>query len=315
MKQIFRSKFTITQKFGVNPEYYGKFGLKGHEGLDLIPTGSDWTVYALEDGVVVRDEDNKRSGSYGVYVTLWHAQSKKATQYCHLELNLVDQGMQVKKGQAIGKMGSTGNSTGPHLHLNLFNVDDSGVRLNRDNGFLGGIDPEPYLNEDDTQAVIDELRKARDTNWNLYQAEVKKREVLEKRVEELEGRVRPLEEENLGLKTQISEVTNANAVLAEQLKKKNEEDATAIDTGLDAQNDLKEVRADLEAVAHALETGPKLGEMLSRIDELRKPDEVVVKEHERLGEALFNLAKKLTRKPGEKSFIEKLLDRLLRRES
>src|SRR3990167_11286 len=147
MKSLFRSKHKITQGFGVNKTYYSKFGLQGHEGLDLIPTGTDWTVHALEDGVVVKDEDNARSGAYGVNCTIWHPSINKATQYCHMEFNLVESGMQAKRGQAIGKMGSTGNSTGAHVHLNLFSVDNNGVRLNRDNGFLGGTNPLPFLGE------------------------------------------------------------------------------------------------------------------------------------------------------------------------
>lgn len=164
------------------------------------------------------------------------------------------------------------------------------------------------------RAEADQNRKDRDHNYNLYIAMRDENEKLKKTITELEGAVRRLEEENTGLKREIHETAKATAVLADQLKKKNEEDATAIDAGLDAQNELKEARADLEAVAHALETDPKLGEMLSRIDELRRPDEKVVKEHERLGEALFNLAKRFARKPGEKSFIQKLLDRLFKRE-
>lgn len=147
MRSLFRSKHRITQEYGVNKDYYSKFGLQGHEGLDLVPTGTDWTVKALADGVVVKDEDNPRSGAYGVYVTLWHPSLKKATQYCHLASNSVSLGQNVKEGETIGVMGSTGNSTGAHVHLNLFQTDDSGVRLNRDNGFLGGINPLPFIEE------------------------------------------------------------------------------------------------------------------------------------------------------------------------
>jgi hypothetical protein len=147
MRSLFRSKHKVTQEYGVNKDYYSKFGLQGHEGLDLIPTGTDWTVYALADGVVVKDEDNARSGAYGVNCTIWHPSLNRATQYCHMEFNLVENGMQVKQGQAIGKMGSTGNSTGAHVHLNLFVTDESGVRQNKDNGFLGGTNPLPFLEE------------------------------------------------------------------------------------------------------------------------------------------------------------------------
>ena len=148
MRQLFRSKFKITQEFGVNEAYYKQFGLKGHEGGDYIPTGIVWDILCLEDGVVVQDEDNTRSGAYGTYATVWHPTINKATQYCHLKENYVSFGQKVSRGDKIGLMGATGNVTGAHLHLNLFNVDAQGFRLNRDNGFLGGIDPLPFLNED-----------------------------------------------------------------------------------------------------------------------------------------------------------------------
>lgn len=145
MRSPFGSKIKVTQKFGVNAEYYAKFGLKGHEGLDCIPTGTSWDVRALADGVVVNESDDPRSGAYGIWLTLWHPTLKKATQYCHLKENYIKPGDKVIAGQKIGTMGNTGNSTGPHLHLNVFEVDSNGVRLNKSNGYNGGIDPEPFL--------------------------------------------------------------------------------------------------------------------------------------------------------------------------
>jgi hypothetical protein len=173
MRDLFRSKHKVTQKFGLNPEYYKQFGLSGHEGLDVIPTGTVWDVKCLEDGVVVRDEDNARSGAYGVYATIWHPSIRKATQYCHMASNSVKNGEILKKGDVIGKMGSTGNSTGAHVHLNLFDVDESGVRLNRDNGYLGGTDPLPFLEEEtsessDLQEELNKVREERDRNWTWF---------------------------------------------------------------------------------------------------------------------------------------------------
>src|SRR3990167_2594437 len=162
MRQLFRSKFKITQEYGVNYDYYKKFGLKGHEGIDLIPTGTVWDVLCLEDGVVVKDEDNPRSGNYGNYITVWCNKINKATQYCHLKENYVDYGQLVKRGDKLGLMGATGNVTGAHLHLNLFITDANGIRQNKNNGYLGGIDPFTFLNEDvepvDTSA-LDECKK------------------------------------------------------------------------------------------------------------------------------------------------------------
>lgn len=176
MRTPFKSDYRVTQAFGVNAAYYSQFGLKAHEGIDLVPVDGRMTaVLALADGLVVRDEDNPRSGSYGIYVTIWHPTLKRATQYCHLAGNTVSLGDRVTAGQQIGTMGSTGNSTGPHLHLNLFETDDNGVRLNSNNGYLGGIDPQPFLNQPGeamatiTQRELDEIRLARDTHYNDLQ--------------------------------------------------------------------------------------------------------------------------------------------------
>lgn len=211
MRKLFRSQHRQTQGFGENPQYYGKFGLKGHEGGDYVPTGSDWTVYALEDGIVVKDEDNKKSGAYGVYVTILHPTIKKATQYCHLEYNLVDNGQQVKKGQALGKMGATGNTSGAHVHLNFFNVDDNGVRLNRDNGYLGGTDPLPFLEEVDAvdQAELDKLRTERDKNWDLYQGELKKAGDLQNELNEIKRQRDESDKAIITLNQKIADLTSA----------------------------------------------------------------------------------------------------------
>lgn len=149
MRSLFRSKHRVTQEFGVNKDYYKQFGLQGHEGLDLVPTGSVWDVLCLADGVVVKDQDDAIQGkNYGKYVTVWHPSLHKATQYCHLKENYVKLGDVLSYGDKIGLMGTTGNVTGAHVHLNLFDVDDSGVRINKDNGFLGGVNPLPFLEED-----------------------------------------------------------------------------------------------------------------------------------------------------------------------
>lgn len=283
MRQIFRSKFKVTQEFGVNPEYYKKFGLTAHEGIDIIPTGSDWTVYALEDGVVVKDEDNAKSGAYGKYVTIWHPSIKKATQYCHLASNIVDNGIQVKKGQAIGVMGSTGNTSGAHVHLNLFNVDDNGVRLNRDNGYLGGINPLPFLEEVevvDNQKLIDELRNDRDRNWQLYQTEIEKNKQLSGEVVRLNG--------------EITELKNANTTLLnkiEYLTKAQEQDAVS-------DRDLEVKNTELEH---------KITELNQEIEDLKKqkeaPIEPIVEHYENIIEKLWP---NLYKSKKTKSLIERL---------
>lgn len=161
MRKLFNSAFRVTQPFEVNASYYKQFGLAGHEGLDCVPTSSSWDVLALADGVVVKDDDvagNPKSDAYGISVTIWHPTLNRATQYCHLASNTVSLNQSINAGQKIGVMGATGNANGAHVHLNLFVTDTNGIRQNRDNGFLGGIDPLPFLNEGGDGSMTEELK-------------------------------------------------------------------------------------------------------------------------------------------------------------
>lgn len=143
---IFKNGYKITQKFGNDPDYYKQFGLAGHEGLDVIPNDSDWNIYAVEEGVVVRDVDNPRDyGAYGNLIVIWNKEKKRAWWYAHNNSNQISIGQQVKKGDLISKMGSTGNSSGPHLHLGLRLSDENGVAVNTGNGYSGFINPLPVV--------------------------------------------------------------------------------------------------------------------------------------------------------------------------
>lgn len=145
MKPLKRG-YKITQLFGESPTYYSQWGFKAHEGIDLIPTDSDWNIHSMEDGVVLRDIDTPRD-NYGIYCVIWNKDKKRAWWYCHLENNNLNTGQFVKAGDVIGKMGSTGKVTGAHLHLGLRLSDSSGNAINTDNGFKGFIDPLPLLEE------------------------------------------------------------------------------------------------------------------------------------------------------------------------
>lgn len=213
MRNPFRSQYKITQEFANNPAYYGQFGLKGHEGIDLIPSGSVWDVLCLADGVVVTDSDNPVSGAYGVFVTVWHPKLKKATQYCHFKENYVKNGDVVTAGQKLGLMGKTGNTQGAHLHLNLYETDDNGIRLNKDNGYNGGINPKPFLEAEDQlpvndqQSIIDQLRADRDKNWQLYQQEQQAKILLEDAVTQKQKAIDVITKENLELKERLDTLT------------------------------------------------------------------------------------------------------------
>ncbi|MFJ6700230.1 transglycosylase family protein [Streptomyces sp. NPDC091272] len=101
-----------------------------HTGVDFpVPTGT--SVKAVGPGSVV---SAGYAGSYGYQVVLRHADGKY-TQYAHLSALTVREGQKVDVGQRIGRSGSTGNSTGPHLHFE--------VRTGP--GFGSDVDPVAYL--------------------------------------------------------------------------------------------------------------------------------------------------------------------------
>ncbi|MER7925568.1 transglycosylase family protein [Streptomyces sp. NPDC096057] len=101
-----------------------------HTGVDfLVPTGT--SVKAIEPGTVV---SAGWAGSYGYQVVIRHADGRYS-QYAHLSAISVRDGQSVGEGQRIGRSGSTGNTTGPHLHFE--------VRTGP--GFGTDIDPLAYL--------------------------------------------------------------------------------------------------------------------------------------------------------------------------
>lgn len=91
-----------------------------HRGIDLTP-GVNYPVQAMADGVV-REVGNP-SGGLGVYVTIDHVIDgrKVATTYAHMALGslTVAVGQAVSRGTVVGKVGSTGQSTGPHLYFQV----------------------------------------------------------------------------------------------------------------------------------------------------------------------------------------------------
>ena len=86
-----------------------------HTGTDLgAPEGTP--VVATQDGEVhIADY----MGGYGLIVILRHAEGTLETRYAHLSRILVRPGETVQQGEVVGLVGSTGNSTGPHLHFEL----------------------------------------------------------------------------------------------------------------------------------------------------------------------------------------------------
>jgi murein DD-endopeptidase MepM/ murein hydrolase activator NlpD len=102
-------------------------GRRSHNGVDLAgPTGTP--VYATADGIVGKAE---RFGSYGKYIQIEHG-GEMETRFAHLSGYNVVAGQRVRKGDLIGYIGSTGRSTGPHLHYEVRIAGEA-------------VDPRPYM--------------------------------------------------------------------------------------------------------------------------------------------------------------------------
>lgn len=102
-------------------------GRRQHKGVDLAqPTGTP--VYATADGVISKAD---WFSSYGLYISIEHG-AEIQTRYGHLSRLNVAAGQAVHKGDLIGFVGSTGRSTGPHLHYEVRIAGNS-------------VNPVPYL--------------------------------------------------------------------------------------------------------------------------------------------------------------------------
>ena len=105
----------ISSNFGMRKHPISGFN-KMHKGVDFAaPTGTP--IYAGGNGIV---EYVGRNGGYGKYIRIRHNNGYK-TAYAHLSnyKKSISKGVRVNQGEVIGYVGSTGNSTGPHLHYEI----------------------------------------------------------------------------------------------------------------------------------------------------------------------------------------------------
>lgn len=119
---IMPTQGTITSRYGMR---WGRM----HRGIDIAaPVGTP--ILASADGTV--EFSGWNSGGYGNMINLRHPNGSR-TRYAHASELLVSEGDVVEQGEAIALVGSTGRSTGPHLH---FEIRPSGQ---------GAVDPMAYL--------------------------------------------------------------------------------------------------------------------------------------------------------------------------
>ncbi|MFA5001102.1 MAG: peptidoglycan DD-metalloendopeptidase family protein [Candidatus Paceibacterota bacterium] len=118
---------TLPAKY-IGPSYSGYYakpvanyrrtqGLHGHNAIDMAaPLGTP--IYASASGKVIIAKSSGWNGGYGNYLVVSHPNGTQ-TLYAHLSQLLVSAGDKVSQGEMVGKMGSTGKSTGSHLHFEV----------------------------------------------------------------------------------------------------------------------------------------------------------------------------------------------------
>ena len=139
----------ITQHFGANP--YSPTQPWGHFGVDFgAPVGTP--VRAIGPGVIRFADWNQKLGANpwwiipgatgsGIFTALELDGGQFVQLSCHLSRTDHNPGQRVRQGEVIGYVGSTGNSTGPHLHLELINMHNI-------NGHMyGRVDPLKYMSK------------------------------------------------------------------------------------------------------------------------------------------------------------------------
>lgn len=120
-------KGPVSSGYGYRYNPFGGYGGEFHPGIDFKGQIGD-SVFATADGTIIRDD---WYSGYGKAVEIYH-ENGISTLYGHLTSICVTNGQQVKAGELIGFLGTTGRSTGPHVHYEI-----------RKNGL--DIDPNPYL--------------------------------------------------------------------------------------------------------------------------------------------------------------------------
>lgn len=135
----------ISQGYGMTS--YAKSGAYGgapHNGVD-IANSAGTIITAARDGKVVAV--NNAPYAYGKWIAIDH-ENGLMTLYGHLSLQSVSAGQRVKEGQKIGYMGSTGYSTGSHLHFGVYATNTFSVKQSKISGMLpvgGSVNPLDYL--------------------------------------------------------------------------------------------------------------------------------------------------------------------------
>lgn len=109
-----KQPLNVSSEFGLRPNPFGGRGFEMHSGIDFRgPVGLP--IHATADGIVTAA---KYAGGYGNQVVINHGYGHE-TLYAHLSAIEVNEGDRIRRGDVIGALGSTGRSSGPHLHYEV----------------------------------------------------------------------------------------------------------------------------------------------------------------------------------------------------
>ena len=118
VRQIGYGGITITSNFGYRQDpFTGK--LTYHNGTDIAAPQGTPILAAASGTVTIANGTDPWGGSYGYHVKIDHGRGLE-TLYAHCSAISVTAGQQVQQGEVIGYVGSTGNSTGNHLHFEVW---------------------------------------------------------------------------------------------------------------------------------------------------------------------------------------------------
>jgi septal ring factor EnvC (AmiA/AmiB activator) len=226
-RNLFNGDYPLSQRFGQNPDWYAKFGMKGHNGIDYaVPEGT--ALFSAITGTV-REVEWDRDG-YGKYIKI--VNDECGVIYAHMKvLSPLQVGSTVYAGDFLGPSGNTGNSTGPHLHFGVFPKP-----RDRSNGYAGYIDPlgdqvrwvDNYNEEEqeDEMTCEEELDAMRDSRnkWKLDYTELegkldKERQEHAKAIGEKNEQIAQYEKQVAGLQSELMDARKekTSALAREQL--------------------------------------------------------------------------------------------------
>jgi hypothetical protein len=146
--------FILTQAFGVNPQNYAQFGLKGHNGWDIktkysdTPTGKR-PILATQPVFFYRKGSDPKG--YGIFFEVITKTSKSTWKHTFGHCDSIDNFQTRNQGEKMAISDNTGNSTAAHLHWTVkritVNADGSHTVINYNNGYFGAVNPQEYIDE------------------------------------------------------------------------------------------------------------------------------------------------------------------------